>query len=122
MEAERNEACEHHGQRADATTRLQLRRDRVALPETINEVEEGTGGQGSSFFRRWNRSVQGTHSLTSFGTNYWCLCGRYHGRKQLRAWQMLQGLCSISSVALSRKIYEYIFIEASTSYTRRSPV
>lgn len=68
MEAERNEAYKHHRQRADAATRLQLRRDRVVLPETINEVEEGTGGQGRSFFPRWHliASVSTGHTFTYF--------------------------------------------------------
>lgn len=68
MGAGRNEAYEHCGQRADAATRLQPRQDRVALPETTNEVEEGSGGQGSPFFPRWHllASISTGHTFTYF--------------------------------------------------------
>lgn len=69
-----------------------------------------------------HRPPQCTCSLTSFGTDYWCLGGRCRGRTQQRAWQTLQGLCSISLVSLSRKTGEYTFIEVNTSYTQHSPV
>lgn len=87
--------------------------------------------QGEAFFSlqvpsnvHQYRSTLHMCSLTSSGTNYQCLCGQYHGRKQQQAWQRLQDPYSISLIFLSKKnninTYIYNLFELTYLYTKCS--